>query len=514
LEITSFEIMYGEEGPGNSGQTTTATFPGAPTAKNLFSGLQPSHTYTFRARAMNRLGWGPWSAAFTDETPNVPEKMMPWMIRQVNATTTSITFEWDAPDDNLSPILEYVVTVNDQSYNVVPEQTEMTVYELIDNTNYQLTMYAVNDMGAGEESAPVTMATGVFFLSGAAVASIGTVAGGVAVAAAGLVGGLQMYKRRVKKAHKALGIKDKDGGRRGSKREVTESEQDFAERARTGSVIINPLLRTLADEETAIKAPADKRRKSRLSLGRGRRRSRHVTRGKVQGPIAVLNLQEELSKEQTKEQEIDRISRSVIKKKSFATTDGLPGKDQKKAGRVKSFAVKKTRGATLWSQHKGTIMKAAKGVHGEEGVVERPLGRLVRTATTTFGASPTLARLAGKEKARSGVAGPNELSALSFSSSVSRNSEKDVARAPPKPPTHESNPADDDLRGMIDALEEARLEIVGDRRESELSAISEEARRSQVSIGGGPPSPLVRADGRRPSTPSPTRLRGENDPLV
>lgn len=150
---------------GYTVQATTGTGPAssatvaASATSYVLTGLQPATTYTVTVLATNAVGSGPGTStsATTPDVPGAPNSPA------ATGGDGTATVTWGAPTtDGGSPVQLYLVTVGTPggaTTTVVPAPaTTATVGGLVDGTSYDVTVQAVNAVGAGADSAaaPVT----------------------------------------------------------------------------------------------------------------------------------------------------------------------------------------------------------------------------------------------------------------------------------------------------------------------------------------------------------------------
>jgi len=115
-----------------------------------------SGTYEFRVRCSNSVGtsdWSPFAEATVYTLP--PDTMLAPTL--VSTTTTSITMQWIAPDDNGSPITSYQLkfrntTQDGFDFGTPTPELSATVPGLSENTKYNFRIRAVNAVGASKYS--------------------------------------------------------------------------------------------------------------------------------------------------------------------------------------------------------------------------------------------------------------------------------------------------------------------------------------------------------------------------
>ncbi|AGL14729.1 fibronectin type III domain-containing protein [Actinoplanes sp. N902-109] len=155
-----------------TGYTVTAT-PGGATATCAASpcvvtGLSNGTSYTFTVRATTALGNSPESvasAAVVPAVPPVPSASVPGVPGAVTATaaTTSIRVSFGKPEDGGSAVTAYEISLNGGTSWTTLEAggnpVTGTASGLRAGTRYSVSVRAVNAMGAGAASSPVTVTT-------------------------------------------------------------------------------------------------------------------------------------------------------------------------------------------------------------------------------------------------------------------------------------------------------------------------------------------------------------------
>ncbi len=109
-----------------------------------FGGLENGKSYTFKVRAVNKIGPGDWSdvskSAFADTAPGRVEN-----IRMKSRGDRTITVAWDPPTTVTSKVVSYTVTwLGAQPQTVPGTQTSLVAGNLDNNTQYTFTVKALN----------------------------------------------------------------------------------------------------------------------------------------------------------------------------------------------------------------------------------------------------------------------------------------------------------------------------------------------------------------------------------
>lgn len=127
------------------------------------NGLLPATPYTFRVRAKNEGStYGPAAEVSTRTVGVVPSEMQ--APTQSSFTTNSVDLSWVAPNYVGDPVDYYVVSyywVSDPAtvFQFTSTETSTTVSGLLPFTMYRFHVAAVNVVGTGPDSAPLTVTT-------------------------------------------------------------------------------------------------------------------------------------------------------------------------------------------------------------------------------------------------------------------------------------------------------------------------------------------------------------------
>jgi hypothetical protein len=74
------------------------------------TGIVGGTTYKFRVRALNKHGWGPYSANATVRAANVPSAPAPGSVTTSNSTLW-VVIKWTAPFNNGLTITSYKIEI-------------------------------------------------------------------------------------------------------------------------------------------------------------------------------------------------------------------------------------------------------------------------------------------------------------------------------------------------------------------------------------------------------------------
>ena len=157
--IVSFTAPVSDGGRAITGYTVTAQPGGTQTPCAAspcdVTGLTNGTTYTFTVAAINVVGTGPASTpsnAITPyTTPGAPESVV------VTRGDEEVSVSFDAPvSDGGGAITGYSISVQPGDITVPCAASPCEVTGLTNGTSYSVTVVAVNDMGAGAPSSPVS----------------------------------------------------------------------------------------------------------------------------------------------------------------------------------------------------------------------------------------------------------------------------------------------------------------------------------------------------------------------
>ena len=147
-DINDYEYKVDSGGWVSTGGTTTTY---------TVTGLASGQTYEFRVRAVNDVGPGAESAPVSVAPATVPGAPRNLAGERGNG---EVTLSWDAPDDDGGSAIErYEYKVDSAEWvSTGGKSTNYTVTGLTSGQPYEFKVRAVNDVGPGAESAPVSVA--------------------------------------------------------------------------------------------------------------------------------------------------------------------------------------------------------------------------------------------------------------------------------------------------------------------------------------------------------------------
>ncbi|HEY1488467.1 MAG TPA: Ig-like domain-containing protein [Micromonosporaceae bacterium] len=133
--ISAFQVAYA------GGTQTCAASP------CLIGGLTNGTTYTFKVRAKNVVGWGPYSVPSPGAMPNA----VPGAVTRLttgNPQDHTLLVSWGLPPNEGTPVTKYVVTWSGGGRQTVTG-TSVTATKLDNDTHYTFRVIAVNIDGPG-----------------------------------------------------------------------------------------------------------------------------------------------------------------------------------------------------------------------------------------------------------------------------------------------------------------------------------------------------------------------------
>lgn len=147
-EILKYKVYLNGE---KYGETTGTEY--------TISDLQPNTTYEVTVTAINEAGEGPASEPLIFTTPELPPEPATKVKNVVikNMTSTSATISW-IPNPETERITKYVIYLNGEKYGEI-EGTEYVIEGLKEGEKYIITVAAVNELGEGPPSSPITFTT-------------------------------------------------------------------------------------------------------------------------------------------------------------------------------------------------------------------------------------------------------------------------------------------------------------------------------------------------------------------
>jgi len=158
--LTSYVVTYWQVGTDNFVKKTLAADATKAQITNLTNGI----SYVFKINAKNGIGTSP-DSNFDSATPSKSTTAsVPNQVRKVIATPSSgqVVLSWIEPSDNGAFISSYVVIVSELGTNVfttypnLPDSTQTIITGLTNGKTYQFTVSAVNSVGIGKASDPIT----------------------------------------------------------------------------------------------------------------------------------------------------------------------------------------------------------------------------------------------------------------------------------------------------------------------------------------------------------------------
>lgn len=125
----------------------------------MIDNLLSDTSYEVTVTAVNDLGEGPASEPCIFTTPELPPEPASQVKNLVikNMTSTSAVISW-TPNPEAERITKYVIYINGKKYGET-ENTEYFIEGLKEGEKYVVTVTAVNDLGEGPASEPVTFTT-------------------------------------------------------------------------------------------------------------------------------------------------------------------------------------------------------------------------------------------------------------------------------------------------------------------------------------------------------------------
>jgi PKD repeat protein len=156
--ITDYIVEY-----KRSSDASFSVYPdggGSATGATL-TGLTEGTSYHFRVAAINDVGKGPISDSTTTTPMNTPSKVT--NVRPITKDDGQISLSWTAPPDGGSRITDYIVEYkksSEPSFDVYSHEesalTGITLTDLVEGVSYDFRVSAVNFVGTGPQSDPVS----------------------------------------------------------------------------------------------------------------------------------------------------------------------------------------------------------------------------------------------------------------------------------------------------------------------------------------------------------------------
>ena len=149
--ITGFNLYY------SSDDITYSSIVNNTNSDYTYS-VSNAGTHYFKSEAINNIGTGTLSTAYSITTPNVPDAITDLSGNVIS--NTQINISWTAPNDQGSNIDDYKIYL-DGTLWATTQNTSFTndISPLVSNTSYTLTVYAVNSVGDSLVSNSVNLTT-------------------------------------------------------------------------------------------------------------------------------------------------------------------------------------------------------------------------------------------------------------------------------------------------------------------------------------------------------------------
>lgn len=139
----------------------------------LLHDLVPGGHYAVRLQCDNKFGMSNVSSVFHFTTGCLPpDPMDPPMLAR-KPTEKSVTIRWSEPTSNGSSILGYRIHVEpiNRDYNVLSEVKSLVINKLTGNTEYSVTIVAINSAGESPVSEPLIFTTDMHSITAPSVTS-------------------------------------------------------------------------------------------------------------------------------------------------------------------------------------------------------------------------------------------------------------------------------------------------------------------------------------------------------
>jgi titin len=159
--ITSYKITYWQIGTDDFKKKTL----GAESTSAQITGLTNDVSYAFKINSINALGQSPDSNVDSATPSKSVVAKVPNQVRGVTGIPSNgqVFLSWIEPSDNGSLITSYRVTVNEKgstvstTYPNIGDVTKTTILGLKNDVSYEFKISAVNSVGIGKESNPITV---------------------------------------------------------------------------------------------------------------------------------------------------------------------------------------------------------------------------------------------------------------------------------------------------------------------------------------------------------------------
>uniref|UniRef100_A0A8D3EAA9 Receptor-type tyrosine-protein phosphatase S n=1 Tax=Scophthalmus maximus TaxID=52904 RepID=A0A8D3EAA9_SCOMX len=161
-QITGYELMYRKRDDKEEVSIPTTTY--------LLKELKPFTTYTFRLAARSKHGVGAYTNEISAETPQTQPSGPPQEVKCHSPSSTSVLVSWRPPPVELQNgiITQYTIqyaaaegedTTTHQIASIPSESSQYLLENLEKWTEYNVTVIAHTDVGAGPESLPQLIRT-------------------------------------------------------------------------------------------------------------------------------------------------------------------------------------------------------------------------------------------------------------------------------------------------------------------------------------------------------------------
>lgn len=147
--ITGFNLYY------SSDDITYSSIVNNTNSDYTYS-VSNSGTHYFKSEAINNVGTGTLSTAYSSTTPNVPDTITDLSGNVIS--DTQINISWTAPNDNGSNVDLYKIFKDGVQVDTTTN-TNYSLTGLLSNTSYTITVYANNSVGDSLVSNTVNLTT-------------------------------------------------------------------------------------------------------------------------------------------------------------------------------------------------------------------------------------------------------------------------------------------------------------------------------------------------------------------